>query len=78
MNCHQVRAVHRLPPGDRAPFLGVLARRHLMVLTEIGPQPRPEEPASDAYKRRWHRHELEQLQWFALVFGLTVPGAEDA
>jgi hypothetical protein len=75
---HQVRAAHRLPAGDRGPFLVGLARRHLVALTEIGPQPRPAEPVSAAHQRRHHRRELEQLQRLARVFGLAVPGVGDA
>lgn len=74
----QVRAVRRMPPGDRAPFLAGLARRHLAVLEEIGPQPRPTEPASAAHQRRRHRRELDQLQALARRLGLTVSGAADA
>lgn len=73
----QVRAVRRMPPGDRAPFLAVLARRHLAMLEELGPQPRPAEPASAAHQRRHHR-ELDQLQALARVLGLKVSGVSDA
>jgi hypothetical protein len=73
----QVRAVRRMPSGDHAPFLAGLARRHLAVLEEIGPQPRPAEPVSTTYQRR-HRRELDQLQTLARVLSLTVLGVSDA
>ncbi len=74
----QVRALRRMPPGDRAPFLAGLARRHIAVLEELGPQPRPAEPASAAHQRRRHRRELDQLQALARVLSLTVSGVSNA
>lgn len=74
----QVLAVRRMPPGDRAPFLAGIARRHLAVLEAIGPQPRPTEPASAAHQRCHHHRELDQLQTLARVLGLTISGMGDA
>lgn len=71
------RALHRAPPGDRAPFIVHLARRHLVALEEIGLQPRPAEPAGADRRRRRHRRELEHLHALARVLGLTVPEVSD-
>lgn len=78
MNFQTFRAVRRMPPGDRAPFLAGLARRHLAVLQEIGPQPRPAEPASAAHQRHRNRRELDQLRALARVLSLTISGVSDA
>lgn len=71
-------ALQRLPPGDRAPFLAGLARRHVASLTQLGAQPQPGELVSAAHQRRRHRRELDQLQRLGRVFGLVVPGVGNA
>jgi hypothetical protein len=78
VNAPSAAVLRRLPPGDRAPFLAIIARRHLAALEQIGPQPRPAEPAGSEYRRRHHRGQLRQLQAVARMLGLTVSGVPDA